>query len=79
MTKEELLSEFEKNPMTLMMDSFTKSIAVEMFKIAIDITQKEHGDNYTIIDVYKEYTALLIMTDPNNKTSPFAMEKIEKN
>jgi len=56
-----------------------KEITVKSFEIAIVLTEKEKGENYTQEDVFKTFSNLMSLTDPSNLISPISINKIDKN
>lgn len=61
------------------MSKEVKEMAVKTFEIAVDVTEKEKGGNYTKEDVFQTFVHLMLMTDPKNLISPISMNNIEKN
>ena len=56
-----------------------KEASVRMYEVAIDITEKENGEDYTYEDVFRNHMKLMKMTDPNNLITPISINNIEKN
>ncbi len=56
-----------------------KEMALKTFEIAIDVTEKEKGQDYTKDDVLKTFVQLMLMTDPKNLISPISIRNIENN
>lgn len=56
-----------------------KESIMKGMEIAIDTLERENGDNYTEDDLRNAFLELMLLTDPNNKISPFAMNHVNNN